>query len=96
MVVKYPCGICEKAVAKNHRAIVCDLCNKWVHCKCSNVPLSEYNDLIDDANNNESNEQKWICIKCINSNISFSDLDDKHFYITLTLLHLAYFGVLDT
>jgi len=28
-------------------------------------------------------KKKWICIKCINSNISFSNLDDKHFYITL-------------
>ena len=83
MVIKYPCGICEKAVAKNHKAVVCDLCDKWVHCRCSNVSLSEYNDMIDDANNDESTNKKWICIKCINSNISFSSIDDKHLYTTM-------------
>ena len=84
MVIKYPCGLCDKPVAKNHKAIVCDLCNKWVHCKCNNVPLTEYYNLIDDANDESidaNDKQSWICIKCINDNLSFGNLDDKHFYL---------------
>ena len=82
MVIKYPCGLCEKPVAKNQKAIVCDLCNKWVHCRCNNVPLSEYYNLIDNANNESINvKETWICIKCINSNLPCSNLDDKHFYL---------------
>ena len=34
---KFPCGICAKAVAKNHKAACCDICNLWVHIKCNNV-----------------------------------------------------------
>ena len=31
MVVQCPCFVCNKAVAKNHRAVQCDLCDSWVH-----------------------------------------------------------------
>ena len=84
MNIKYPCGICKKAVANNQKAIECDICHFWVHCKCNFVPISEYNDLMDDANNNlinEKDKKKWICITCINNNISLGNLDDKEFYL---------------
>ena len=31
MTPKFPSGICAKAVAKNHNAVCCDICNLWVH-----------------------------------------------------------------
>ena len=33
MTPKCPCGICAKAVANNHNAVYCDICNLWVHMK---------------------------------------------------------------
>ena len=30
-MVKYPCGMRGKPVAKNHRALCCDICIKWLH-----------------------------------------------------------------
>ena len=37
MNLKFPCGICAKAVAKNYNAVYCNTCNLWVHIKCNNV-----------------------------------------------------------
>ena len=84
MVIKYPCGICEKAVAKNHNALMCDICDRWVHIKCNNVPKDLYNSYIIENENpflNENDKSKWICINCINSNLPFGNISDKSFYL---------------
>ena len=75
MVVKYPCSVCEKSVRIDSEAIQCDNCDLWVHRKCNNISLSEYEELIDDGNT-----EKWFCIICINSSLPFSQCDDKNFY----------------
>ena len=31
MIVRFPCLVCKKPVAKNHEAICCENCNWWVH-----------------------------------------------------------------
>ena len=43
MVVKFPCGICQKAVGKKHKAVCCDLCNEWIHIACNNLNEKTYN-----------------------------------------------------
>ena len=43
MVIKDPCKICNKAVAKTHHAIKCDKCNLlYVHTKCNKINLQTY------------------------------------------------------
>ena len=37
MVTKFPCKICNVAVANNHHAIICDKCHSWIDIKCSKV-----------------------------------------------------------
>ena len=37
MTPMFPCGICAKAVAKNHNAVCCDICNLWVYIKCNSM-----------------------------------------------------------
>ena len=37
MVVKFPCGICQKAVGKKHNAVCCDLYDEWIHISCNNL-----------------------------------------------------------
>ena len=32
--LKFPCGVCKKNIAKNHRAITCIICKYKVHIKC--------------------------------------------------------------
>ena len=56
--VKYPCNLCCKPVAKNHRALCCDICDQWVHVKCNNVSPDDYELL-------KSSVSPWFCVKCI-------------------------------
>ena len=36
-MIKFPCRICQKAVGKKHKAILFDLCDKWIHIACNNL-----------------------------------------------------------
>ena len=56
--VKFPCNLCSKPVANNHRALCCDICDQWVHIKCNNVSPADYERL-------KSSESRWFCLKCI-------------------------------
>ena len=40
--MKYPCGKCYKPVAKNHRAIYCEVGNQWWQLKCYTDYISAY------------------------------------------------------
>lgn len=58
--IKHPCGLCDKPVAKNHRAVLCNTCSKWSHIKCSGISLEEYKKLqISNAT------EKWYCSSCL-------------------------------
>jgi len=36
------CGDCGGEVKNNEKALECDLCDRWVHIKCSGVPDDIY------------------------------------------------------
>ena len=55
MVIQDPCGVCNKAVGNNHRAIQCNVSKFWVHIKCNNISPSTYQEYID-------GDDTWICI----------------------------------
>ena len=48
--VKFPCGICNKTVKKNHKAIQCDSCDLWVYIGCNGVSDMKYGHLKTDLN----------------------------------------------
>ena len=54
MTPKFPCGVCYKAVAKNHNAVCCDSYNLWVHIKCNNLTKFCYREL-------QTNQEPWYC-----------------------------------
>ena len=70
--VKYPCGICGKPVANNHRALECDSCNQWHHIKCAGITPSEYNQFV--LADEQGRATHWECFTC-----SLPSLSDSFF-----------------
>ena len=60
---KYPCGICEKNVGWNAKAIQCDCCDVWFHVKCANIGPESFKVL-------NKTEVTWICTHCGIPNLS--------------------------
>ena len=54
---KFPCLVCDKAVAWEAKGLQCDGCDKWAHIGCIRVGDSTYN-----AVGNSSN--LWLCPDC--------------------------------
>lgn len=57
---KYPCGICNRAVTKSCKAIVCDRsnCGVWIHNRCSGITNSRYEEYM------ENSKLSFICPNC--------------------------------
>ena len=51
----FTCLKFSKPVFDHHYAICCDLCNNWIHLKCSSVAKQDYSHL---------NNKEWICSSC--------------------------------
>ena len=86
MAVKFPCKICEKAVAGNHRVVCCNICNIWVHIKCNRINTQTYIIL-------KKENASWSCIECSKSVFPFSKLDNTNFLTTSTGKNLKYITV---
>ncbi len=64
---RFPCTICERAVKTNQRAILCDTCNFWTHCKCHGMSLEEYGVL------QELDAFCWTCNRCLLKSLPFAE-----------------------
>ena len=71
------CGVCERTVAKNHHAIECDLCSKWVHIKCNKLSMKDYSIYQNDETT------QFYCIKCLRETLPALGLDDAEFNLTM-------------
>ena len=78
-MVAFPCGVCNNSVANNHRAIQCDICNKWIHIKCNYLDKKSY--AFFQNPNNEA--ETFICICCMADNVPFSKLNNNEFSISV-------------
>ena len=76
MPVKFPCKICEKPVAQNHKAVCCDVCDTWVHIKCNKINTQTYNIL-------KKEKASWSCIECSKDVFPFSKLNETNFLTTI-------------
>ena len=56
---EFPCSSCNNNVNKNHRAILCDSCNMWVHIKRNYLSPKDYELLQQNSN------QKYTFPLCI-------------------------------
>ena len=64
---QFPCLICEKAVTKNHKAVCCDVCNKWVHIGYSNINTYTYRKL-------QKSDAPWSRKECLKKLIPFCNV----------------------
>ena len=64
MTVKYPCIVCNRAVAKNHKAVGCDHCGRWVHIACNYLNVYTYRKL-------QKDKSPWYCLCCIKKKYHF-------------------------
>ena len=71
------CKICQKIVASNHRGILCDLCNNWVHAKCNQFEKSDFSKFQADEN------LQFFCSPCLRDNLPTLGLNDNEFYLTM-------------
>ena len=67
--VKCPCIICRKPVKSNQKGIQCDFCDLWVHLKCTNLNLHQYEKF-------STSDEKYFCVNCIDR---LPDLNDSFF-----------------
>ena len=61
------CSVCNKRVARNHRAVNCDNCNMWCHIKCASIKPSEY------KNYQSLPSFFWWCPRCLWSSLPFGN-----------------------
>ena len=76
-MIEFPCGVCQKAVAKTHKAIECDVCKKLIHIKCNKFDENEYKLF------QNYPDKCFYCIKCISENVPFSKLNNNEFSISV-------------
>ena len=81
MVVKCPCGICQKAVGKKHNAVCCDLCNQWIHIACNNLDKKTYKLL-------QGSNTKWFCINYTKKEIPFTSQINQELEKTYSGKHI--------
>ena len=67
------CSVCSKKVANNHRAILCDCCNSFVHIKCNQLSADDYEKFKNDPNLN------FTCLQCNNSIFPYMSLNNDQF-----------------
>ena len=67
---KCVCPGCLRTVAKNHRAVNCDLCLKWYHIKCENISPKQYNDFV---RKSDINELFFTCSACHLESLPFPE-----------------------
>ena len=69
MVVQFPCLVCNRTVAKNHRAVQWDLCDSWVHIACINCNLYTYW---------KTQKYESPCICCFRKELPYGSINDTN------------------
>ena len=67
---KCVCPGCLRTVAKNHRAVNCDVCQNWYHIKCEKILPKQYNDFM---RKSDLNQLFFTCSSCHLEALPFPD-----------------------
>ena len=72
------CPSCQRTIAVNHRTIACSSCKVWLHIKCGNVSVMQFQDI------SKLNDSSWLCETCIQSALPFSTITDDSLALLFT------------
>lgn len=67
-----PCGICHKNIPDNHKSVFCDYCKFWVHIRCNDLSVQEYEEL-----QREPEHIPWFCLKCTELIFPFGSIENE-------------------
>ena len=68
----FSCKLCSKNVSDYDHAILCEVCQTWVHMKCNHL------NCIDDKYL-QGCDEPWYCLPCTNTLFPFSNLNNQSF-----------------
>ena len=71
-IATFPCKLCPKNVSDNDNAILCALCQTWVHIKCSHLNYIDHKYL-------QGCNEPWYCLSCIIMLFPFGNLNNQTF-----------------
>lgn len=63
---KFPCGFCGRPVRASDKAVFCEVCLSWVHCKCAGLNARKYREL-------QLADGGWSCTRCDLNSSQLSD-----------------------
>ena len=64
------CGKCRKVIGKKQSSICCDICNNWIHLRCTKIKKSEFLSI-------GYSDENWFCDDCMQEIMPFSQLDNN-------------------
>lgn len=64
------CSACNYSVHKNSRALFCDICQSWVHQKCTRLSVHDYRLIF-------SSDDPWFCQSCLSELFPFTHIADE-------------------
>ena len=69
---KYPCSVCQSPCLGNERqnSICCVICDTWVHLKCTDLTLEQFNNYC-----KEDNDDPFYCSNCLFGKTTSDDPD---------------------
>ena len=69
----YTCGVCEMSIDDSKQsAIFCDLCESWVHTKCNELDILDFQHI-------KACIEPWFCFKCVSRVFPFAALNNQNF-----------------
>ena len=82
---KYACPACLRTVAKNHRAVECDMCQNWYHIKCEGISPKTYNVMVQAS---EKDEFNYICSPCHLNSLPYHEgfLDETDNFVSVPII----------
>ena len=83
--IRWPCTVCGKCIKSNHKALLCDLCDKWSHILCGGVSEIRYREL------SEATEDfNWHCPSCLFEQLPCFNLSNSNIHDDLSDIHPVY------